>query len=224
MRVPIGKYLDGERTRVYSYVVAVPFSPIDIDITHLTRGEWNAAADRFRLWYMPGDGAAGSQLCYLVVRKFDPRTEVLVYMHIVVSLNAEGGAGRPSFMMGVLSNDDVRSKAALNAIVGIPPVFHRRTELRVVEHRWRTDPEAVLRFTANAHSVLAGVGPGAVAFNLKFELPPGITDEFRRNLGAWWPSSDGGASRVSRLREGPGSSGLGRPVHSGGTPDESASS
>ncbi len=188
MRVPIERYLQGAGTKVHSYVVAVPFSPIDLDLGHLTRGEWDALTDRFRIWYMPGDaGSPGQQLCYVVIRKFDSEAGVLTYVHIIVNLSA-GLDDAPDFMVGVLSNDDVRSRTALNAIVGVPPVFHRRSELRVVEHRWRTDPSAVLRFTANVHSVCVKPSQGEAGFNLKFKLQPGVTDELRRNMGAWWPN------------------------------------
>lgn len=59
----------------------------------------------------------------------------------------------------------------------------------MVERRWRTDANAVLRFTANVHSAVTKPGPEDVVFKLKVELQQGFTDELRRNMGAWWPST-----------------------------------
>ena len=173
---------------VYSLVASIPFSPVDIDIGHLARGEWNALTDRFRVWYMPGeDEKGGGQLCYVIIRKFDSRNGVLLYAHLMVNLKVETGRRSPSnFVLGILSNDDVRARSALNAMLEIPPAFHRRGELHLIEHRWRRDPDAVFRFSANIHSVVGGGNGGHSVYKMRFELPPGITEQFKRNMGAWW--------------------------------------
>ena len=192
MRVPLQTYLQGGEAKVYSFVAAVPFSPIDIDLGHLARGEWNALTDRFRIWYMPGEeGRHDTQLCYVMIRKFDPQNEVLTYAHVMVNLNMRSEEGtRPNFTIGILSNDDIRARAALNAMLEIPPAFHRRSELRLIERKWRTDPDAVFRFTANIHSTTAQQEGGGVVYKLKFELPPGVTDQLRRNMGSWWQNPE----------------------------------
>ena len=187
LRVPLRTYLQGGEAKVYSFVAAVHFSPIDIDLGHLARGEWNALTDRFRIWYMPGEeGRNDTQLCYVMIRKFDPHNDVLMYAHVIVNVNAKGeGPDRPNFVVGILSNDDVRARSALNAMLEIPPAFHRRSELRLIERKWRTDPDAVFRFAANVHSSTAQK-EGGVVYKLKSELPPGIAEQLRRNMGAWW--------------------------------------
>jgi len=77
--------------KVYSLVVAVPFSPLDIDLGHLARGEWNALTDRFRVWILPKEGESDSQpACYVMIRKFDPRDGVLLYGHVVSNHLREG--------------------------------------------------------------------------------------------------------------------------------------
>lgn len=193
MRVPLEMYFHGGQARVYSIVAAVPFSPIDIDLGHLARGEWNALTDRFRIWYMPGEvGRDDTQLCYMVIRKFDPHNGVITYAHVIVNLNTSNhNRVKSNFTVGILSNDDIRARYTLNAMLEIPPAFHRRNELQLLERRWRTDQDVVFRFATNIHSTLARPGRGGVPYKLKLELPPGMTDQLRRNVGEWWqnPSS-----------------------------------
>jgi hypothetical protein len=192
VRVPLRAFFSGVRPRVYSIVARVPYAPIDIDLGRLARGEWNALTDRFRLWYLPGDGPTG-RTCYVMVRKLDWRNEVMTYAHLLVNLEFEIGGGDASmFTAGVMSNDDVRARSTLNAILDIPPSFHRRSELMLVEHRWRNDPNAVCRFTANVHSALAHSAKVGSAYAIKFELPPGGTESFRKDMGAWWKEGDDG--------------------------------
>ena len=190
MRVPLESYLSMNRAKVYSLVAEFPFSPLDVDLGHLARGEWNALMDRFRLWYLPQeDKGAGHPVCYLMIRKFDVQEGVLVYGHVVVNIPGESEVPTErSFTMGILSNDEVRARSMLNATLDIPPSFHRRSEVRLVEHRWRSDSEAVMRFLANIHSALARMDPdpaGRVQ-TLKFEPPPGMMQQLTRNMGAWW--------------------------------------
>lgn len=100
VRVPIQRYIEGNGAKVHSYVVSVPFSPIDVDLGHLARGEWNVLTDRFRFWFMPGDGnTSGGQLCYVVIRKFDLQAGVLEYIHINANLGSGGERGEPKFML-----------------------------------------------------------------------------------------------------------------------------
>lgn len=185
MRVPLDSYLQGHG-KVFSLVVGVPFAPLDVDLSRLARGEWNASVDRFRLWYLPGEGNGGDA-CYLMVRKFDPTDGVLVWGHVVVNL-ARGAKDGCGFTVGLLSNDEVRARAMLGAMLEIPPSFHRRNELKVVERRWRSDSKAVLRFLANVHSSMMNSAPdsGGKAYTLRFEPPPGMMEELKRGMGAWW--------------------------------------
>lgn len=173
---------------MYSLVVAVPFSPLDIDLGHLARGEWNALTDRFRIWYLPQEEGDGRPMCYVMVRKFDLNEGVLSYGHMVVNIEGVGMKEPRSFTIGIMSNDDVRARSLLNSMLDIPPSFHRRSEVRLLERKWRSDAGAVMRFLANIHSALAQTAPdpGGRVYTLKFEPPPGMMGELKRNLGAWW--------------------------------------
>ena len=189
MRVPLNAYLSGQGTEVYSLVVGVPFAPLDVDIAYLSRGEWNPLTDRFRVWYLPDENGEGQPVCYLMVRKFDPKDGVVVYGHIVVTTKHKDGEDDGwCFTVGILSNDEVRARVMLNSILDIPPSFHRRSELRLVEKRWRNDPEVVMRFLANVHSALSQSAPdlSGKVYTLKFEPPPGLMGDLKRNLGKWW--------------------------------------
>jgi hypothetical protein len=93
--------------------------------------------------------------------------------------------------VGILSNDDIRARATLGVILGIPPVFHRRSEIKLVERKWRTDPETVMRFTANVLSaVTAKSGPGGDAYSVKAQLPADFLAKFKHNLDTWWQASE----------------------------------
>jgi hypothetical protein len=188
LRIPLGSYLQGTGAKVYSLVVDVPFSPLDVDLGHLARGEWNVLTDRFRIWFLPrGDGSGNQPVCYVMIRKFDPRHGVLVYGHVVVNTEEKEGAEiQRSFTIGIMSNDEIRARSTLNSVLDIPPLFHRRSEVRLVEGKWRSDPEAVMRFLANIHSAMAQPAPSGKAYTLKFEPPPDMMGELKRNIGAWW--------------------------------------
>ena len=186
MKVPLEAYLRGPGAKVYSLVVGVPFSPLDIDLGHLARGEWNALTDRFRVWYLPKDGTGDdAPMCYVTVRKFDPEHGVLLYGHFVVNIGAETPQ---SFMVGIMSNDEVRARSMLNSILDVPPSFHRRSDVKLVERRWRSDQGAVARFIANVCSVTAqsAPDPSGKVYSLKFEPPPGMMEEMKRSIGSWW--------------------------------------
>ena len=188
-RVPLEAYLHRPSARVYSLVVEVPFAPLDVDIAYLSRGEWNPLTDRFRVWRLPDENGEGPRVCDLMVRKFDPTDGVSGYGHIVVNTKHEGREdGSRSFTVGILSNDEVRARVMLNSMLDIPPSFHRRNELRLVEKRWRNDPDAVMRFLTNVHSALSqsSPNPGGKVYTLRFEPPPGLIRELRRNVGVWW--------------------------------------
>ena len=188
MRVPLESYLRGPGAKVYSLVVGVPFSPIDIDLGRLARGEWNASTDRFRIWYLPReDGADDGPVCYVMVRKFDLQGGVLLYGHFVVNIDASSESHQ-SFTVGIMSNDEARARSMLDSTLDIPPSHHRMDEVRLVESRWRRDPDAVMSFLANVHSAMAesAPDPGREAYTLKFDPPPGMMGELRRDLGAWW--------------------------------------
>ena len=177
------------RAKVYSLVVGVPFSPLDVDLGHLARGEWNALTDRFRIWFLHGEGRGGSPVCYVMIRKFDPADGVLVYGHVVINTDERGDSeDKRSFTIGIMSNDEIRARSMLNSMLDIPPSFHRRSEVRLIERRWRSDPNAVMRFLANIHSARAQRAPvpKGMIYSLRFEPPPGMLGELKRGLGAWW--------------------------------------
>jgi hypothetical protein len=190
LRVPLESYLAMNGAKVYSLVAEIPFSPLDFDLGHLARGEWNSLTDRFRLWYLPKEGKnAGPPVCYLMIRKFDMREGVLVYGHVVVNIPEDWGfETETSFTMGILSNDEIRARSMLSSALDIPPSFHRRSEVRLVERRWRADPEAVMRFLANVDSAMArqNPDPGGRVYTLKFHPPPGMMEGLKKNMGAWW--------------------------------------
>ena len=190
LRVPLETYLRGGG-KVYSLVVSIPFSPLDIDLGRLSRGEWNPLADRFRVWYLPpGDGGGdGPPVCYVMIRKFDLEDRVLLYGHVVIKTDRPGGE-EPlgSFTVGIMCNDEVRARSMLNSMVDIPPAFHRRSEVTLIERKWRSDPAAVMRFLANIHSVLANLtpNPSGKVYAVKFEPPKEILGELKRGMGSWW--------------------------------------
>jgi len=190
LRVPLEAYLSMKGARVYSLVVGVPFSPLDIDLGHLARGEWNALTDRFRVWLFPKEDRSGGQpRCYVMIRKFDPEVGVLLYGHVVINTDGKTHPEDPrSFTLGIMSNDDVRARFMLNSMLDIPPSFHRRSEVRLIERRWRSDPVAVMRFLANVHSATTQMAPNPSGkiYTLKFEPPPGVMRELKRGMGAWW--------------------------------------
>jgi len=188
LRVSLGSYLQSDRAKVFSLVADVPFSPLDIDLGHLARGEWNPHTDRFRLWYLPEE-AGEKPSCYLMVRKFDPGEGVLVYAHMVVNLEAMADSlDQRSFTVGVMSNDEVRARAMLNSMLGIPPSYHKRSEVRLVERKWRNDPDAVIKFLANIHSAMSQMvpNPSSKVYTVKFEPPPKVMEELKRGMGKWW--------------------------------------
>ena len=75
---------------MFSLVVSVPFSPLDIDLSRLARGEWNALADRFRVWYIPKErGKDGEPMWYVMGRKVEHEEGVLVYGNIVVDCGGD---------------------------------------------------------------------------------------------------------------------------------------
>jgi hypothetical protein len=69
-----------------------------------------------------------------MIRKLDQRQGVLVYVHIVMNLGTgEGKEGQPYFTIGVLSDDDIRARAVLGVFLGVPPIFHKRSEITLIE-------------------------------------------------------------------------------------------
>jgi len=185
LRVPIESYLQATQpgVKVHSLVASFPFSPVDIDLGRLARGEWRPVVDRFRVWYLPGEG---TPLCYVMIRKLDPHDMVLVYAHLVFNIGKPDESDAGVFTMGILCNDDVRARAALNSLLDIPPSFHRRSDVRMRERKWRDDANAVMRFTANVHSAMATAAPGASFQTVSAEPPPEALKELKRGLGTWW--------------------------------------
>jgi hypothetical protein len=191
LRVQLESYLRGEMSRVYSLVASLPFSPVDVDLNLLARGEWDSSKDRLRVWFLPRSEEQNDKTsCYVMVRKLDQQQAILVCVHIVMNLEVgSGGEGRPFFTLGILSNDDIRARATLGVFLGVPPIFHKRSEIKLIESKWRSDPSTVMRYTANVHSVLAAsVDPGGKVYSLKLEPTPDLLASLKPNLDTWWDS------------------------------------
>lgn len=189
MRVPLSAYGPGGG-KVYSLVANVPFTPIDIDIGRLARGEWDALTDRFRLWFIPRiDGRDDKPVFHFSVRKLDKDSGVLFFMHVVPNLDGTLGEGRSEqhFTVGILCNDDVRARAALGSMLDMPPAFRRRSEIALVEKRWRGDPQAVMFFLANVHSATSASGSGRT-ISLQAEGKPSLDmlAAMKETMGSWW--------------------------------------
>jgi hypothetical protein len=188
LRVPLESYLGREMPGVYSLVAAIPFSPVDVDLNVLARGEWDALTDRFRVWFLPKtEGQTDKASCYVMIRKFDQQQAVLVCVHIVANLEVgEGGDGQRYFTLGILSNDDIRARAILGIFIGVPPIFHRRSEITLTERKWRTDSATVARFAANVHStVTAKAGHGGEVYRLSLQPASDLLANLKP-LDAWW--------------------------------------
>jgi len=198
LRVPLESYLGREIGRVYSLVAAVPFSPVDVDLNVLARGEWDALTDRFRVWFLPKtEGQNDKTSCYVMIRKFDRQQAVLVCVHVVANLEAgEGGNGQRYFTLGILSNDDIRARAILGTFLGVPPIFHRRSEITLIERKWRADPATVARFASNVYSTVAAKGgQGGEVYRLRLDPAPDLLATLRP-LDAWWDAPAGDSSEV----------------------------
>jgi hypothetical protein len=193
LRIQLEGYLRGEMPRVYSLVASVPFSPVDVDLNLLARGEWDASKDRLRVWFLPAtEGQNDKQSGYVMIRKFDQEQGILVCVHIVMNLGTGAAKdGQPFFTIGILSNDDIRARAVLGTFFDIPPIFHKRSEVSLVEAKWRTEPEAVMRFAANVYSVLTlQRGPEGKVYQLKFEPPADFMASLKPNLDNWWSPAE----------------------------------
>jgi len=196
LRVPLESYLGRELPSVYSLVAAVPFSPVDVDLNVLARGEWDALTDRFRVWFLPkAEGQNDKSSCYVMIRKFHQQQAVLVCVHIVANLEAdEGRDGQRYFTLGILSNDDIRARAILGIFLGVPPIFHRRSEITLIERKWRVDPATVARFAANVHSTVnAKTVAGGEVYRLRLEPASDLLANLKP-LDAWWNTPAGESS------------------------------
>jgi hypothetical protein len=113
-------------------------------------------------------------------------------VHIVMNLGTdEGREGQPYFTIGILSNDDIRARAVLGVFLGVPPIFHKRSEITLIEGRWRTDSATVMRFVANVHSTVASQSDPGEVYHLKFEPSADLLGNLKPGLDSWWnPSSE----------------------------------
>ncbi len=177
---------------VYSLVARIPFTPVDLDIGRLARGEWDPLKDRFRFWFIPtikklGDGP----VCNFTIRKFDPDGGVLLFMHLTANHDAtiqeDQEADSDHFVLGILCNDDVRARAALGSVLDIPPSFHRRKEVRLIESRWRRDSPVTMYFLANVHSVMSAGSEGPRAsFKVEGTASEEILATLKDGMKGWW--------------------------------------
>lgn len=193
MRIPIETYLESVNGKVYSLVVSVPFTPIDIDLSLLARGEWNASCDRFRIWYLPKiEGQNAKPISYVMVRKFDPEQGILIFAHVNMNLEAIVTKGEPgqNFTVAILSNDEVKAHSILGAMLGIPPSFHKRSEISMVERKWRSDPETVARFASNVYGAVSNLVPGDKIYKLKVEAPPDFMAAINPGIDKWWADEE----------------------------------
>ena len=201
MRVPLRSY-PAPGSKVYSLVARVPFTPVDLDLGRLARGEWDAYRDRFRVWFIPRiEGRDSKPLCNFTVRKFDRENGVLVFIHVTMDLDAvyRDGSSQDHFAIGILCNDDVRARAALGAFLDNPPAFHKRDEVRLVERRWRRDPAAVMYFLANVHSVLSA-DPQAPVSTFRVEGRPSldVLAMLKEGMVGWWEARETPPASVRR--------------------------
>jgi hypothetical protein len=190
LRFPLSAYGPGGG-RVYSLVAQVSFTPLDVDMGRLARGEWDALTDRFRLWFIPRiEGRDDKPMFHLSVRKFDKDAGVLSFMHVVPNLGGtlREGESEQHFTVGILCNDDVRARAVLGSMLDMPPAFRRRNEIALVEKRWRTDPQAVMFFLANVHSAMSGSGSSGRTISLHAEGKPSLDmlAAMKETMGSWW--------------------------------------
>jgi hypothetical protein len=188
VRVQLEGYLGRELPGVYSLVAAIPFAPVDVDLNVLARGEWDALTDRFRFWFLPKtEGKDGETSCYVMIRKFDPQQGVLVCVHIVANLEAgEGTDVQRYFTLGILSNDDIRARAVLGIFLGVPPIFHKRSEVTLIEKKWRTDSGTVARFAANVYATVSAMaGRGGEVHRLTVEPASDLLATLKP-LDVWW--------------------------------------
>lgn len=167
-------------------VATVPFSPIDIDVGRVARGAWDPLTDRFRVWYIPGEGKQ-RPVCYVMFRKLDKEDGVVIYGHMLVNMEADAGQNT-MFTVGLLSNDDIKARSMLNFMLGVPPSYRRRSEVRLIEAKWRSDQNALLRFVANVDSAMMNLSPGPKGSVYKISLEPSNADmrELARGMSAWW--------------------------------------
>ena len=178
---------------MFSLVAKVPFSPIDLDLGLLARGVWDSSNDRFRIWFLTKEQAGSERpTCYVMIRKFDPDQGVITVVHIVANLDAALEGPECYFTVGILSNDEVRARSTLGAMLGIPPSFHKRSEITVVEKKWRSDPETVARYSANVQSATAAkTGPNGEGPVFKLELPADFMAKIGLDLDRWWSDERG---------------------------------
>ncbi|QQG48352.1 MAG: hypothetical protein HY247_06280 [archaeon] len=192
MRVSLSSY-PGPDSKVFSLVAKVPFTPVDIDVGRLARGEWDALRDRFRVWFIPQiEGRNDKPLCNFTVRKLDKETGVLIFMHLTLNLDAVIGNGRDdeNFVIGILCNDDVRARTTLGCILDNPPAYHKRREIALVESRWRRDPPTLMYYLANVHSVQSASLPGPRAsLSVSGEASDKMLAIMKDGMGGWWRSA-----------------------------------
>jgi hypothetical protein len=202
VKIPLRTYLqagggEGGPAKVYSLVAAIPFSPIDMELNLLAKGGWDALCDRFRIWYLPRvEGNDDDKpICYVMVRKFDKQQEVLACAHIVMNLEASATEGEPesNFTVGILSNDEAGAGSILEVMLGVPPIFHTLSEITLIENRWRTDPESVMRFAANVYAATSGMGSAGEISYLNLRLPSDFLAKIKPGLDVWWDSSSSGS-------------------------------
>ncbi len=68
----------------------------------------------------------------------------------------------------------------------VPPIFHKRSEITLLERRWRTDPETVARFAANVFAAKSSMMPGDKVYKLTVEPPADFMAKINSGLDSWW--------------------------------------
>ncbi len=123
------------------------------------------------------------------MRKFDREADVLVFMHVPPRLEAslKEGSEQEHFVVGVLCNDDVRTRSALGTLLDIPRAFHRRRGVKLIERRWRSDPRAVMFYLANVHSATSASEDGRMV-SVQVGGRPGldVMAALKEGMDGWW--------------------------------------
>ena len=75
----------------------------------------------------------------------------------------------------------------VNSMRSIPRSFHKRSDVRLKERRWRSDSDSLMRSLVNIHSTITQMAPNpsGMVYTQKFEPPSGVMGELKRGMGAW---------------------------------------
>jgi len=151
LKVPLISYENQENPKVFSYVVEVPFTPLDLDIGRLLKElGWNPELDRFRIWnILPITRRIRRHYPYVIIRKADVEGDVM--LHCRIDFNHHPHQSKCDeecawLAISTLCNDDEYPDKFLSLFVDLPPSFHSQEELRVVQREWSSDRSLIEGF------------------------------------------------------------------------------